>query len=85
MAIENFFMERRLASRVPGVRGLTRSGRQYARQNLAYYESLNELKSHHKKLFAEELAVSTRLTKVLGTNQLLMQTTIRYIYFLFYV
>lgn len=60
------------------MRGFTRSGQRYVRQNLAYYESLAELKIHHRKLFDEELAVSTRLAKVFGTKHLLMQTTIRY-------
>jgi len=70
-------MEKKLESRVKNVRGFTRSGHRYARQNLAYYSSLAELKAHHKKLFEEELAVSTRLAKVLNTRHLLTQTTIR--------
>jgi len=57
-------------------RGLTRSGRAYIQQNLSYYNSIQELKSHHTRLFNEELAVTTRLVTL--TNRAVMsQTTAR--------
>lgn len=60
-------------------RGLTRSGKAYIRQNLSYYNSIQELKSHHTRLFNENLAVSSRFVRL--TNRAVVnQTTARTIF-----
>ena len=60
-------------------RGLTRSGRAYIRKNLSYYNSIQELKSHHTRLFNEELAVKTRFVS-LNNRHVVSQTTVRTIF-----
>lgn len=54
-------------------RGLTRSGRAYIRQNLSYYNSIQELKTHHSRLFNEPLAVASRFVRL--TNRAVLQQT----------
>lgn len=60
-------------------RGITRSGRAYIRQNLSYYNSLQELKRHHTRLYSEELAVTQRLVR-LSSRAVVSQTTARVLF-----
>lgn len=62
-----------------------RSGRRFAARNNPYYSSLGELLKHHKRLFEEKPAVTTRVCYIGGRRKSdsnratsLMQTTVRY-------
>ena len=60
-------------------RGTLRSGERFAARNLAFYKSEKDLLNHHKRLLAEEPAVTTRATRIAGLNfGSLLQTTVRF-------
>lgn len=66
-------------------RGQLRSGKRFAARNNPYYGSLAEVLKHHKRLFNDEPAVTTRLCYIGGKRRKdsraatsLMQTTVRY-------
>jgi hypothetical protein len=60
-------------------RGALRSGQRYAARNNPYYNSVQELLSHHERLLLQEPAVTTRVTRIAGLSVgSLSQTTVRF-------
>ena len=61
-------------------RGTTRSGARFSELNSGYYLSLEECKAHHKRLFAPDPVVHTRLVPIYGQQRRgsLAQTIVRF-------
>ena len=61
-------------------RGTTRSGARFSELNSGYYLSLEDCKAHHKRLFAPDPVIHTRLVPIYGQQRRgsLAQTIVRF-------